>query len=77
MREAFSLCDSKVFELIDNIPILQINMEWCYFMLHDISSLSEAGHRHKTAIDGLERTNGKNLLCLRLLQGRLFLKLAF
>ncbi|XLS55346.1 hypothetical protein HN51_005101 [Arachis hypogaea] len=41
------------------------------------SSLSEAGHRHKTAIDGLERTNGKNLLCLRLLQGRLFLKLAF
>ncbi|KAL1335145.1 hypothetical protein HN51_064082 [Arachis hypogaea] len=75
-EEAFSLCDSKVLELIDNVPILQINMVWCYFMLRDISSLSEAGKRLEMARDGLERAHGKNLLRLRLLQGGRFPELA-
>ncbi|KAL4397820.1 hypothetical protein S245_002405 [Arachis hypogaea] len=75
-EEAFSLCDSKVLELIDNVPILQINMVWCYFMLRDISSLSEAGKRLEMAREGLERAHGKNLLRLRLLQGGRFPELA-
>ncbi|XP_057753465.1 uncharacterized protein LOC130973082 [Arachis stenosperma] len=75
-EEAFSLCDSKVLELIDNVPILQINMVWCYFMLRDVSSLSEAGKRLEMAREGLERAHGKNLLRLRLLQGGRFPELA-
>ncbi|MED6206110.1 hypothetical protein PIB30_023976 [Stylosanthes scabra] len=75
-EEAFSLCDSKVLELIDNVPILQINMVWCYFMLQDISLLSEAGKRLEMARAGLERSHGKNFLRLRLLQGGRFPELA-
>ncbi|MED6137294.1 hypothetical protein PIB30_063753 [Stylosanthes scabra] len=75
-EEAFSLCDPKVLELIDNVPILQINMVWCYFMLQDISLLSEAGKRLEMARAGLERAHGKNLLRLRLLQGGRFPELA-
>lgn len=68
-EEAFSLCDSKVIELIDNVPILQIDMVWCYFMLRDISWLSVAGMRLSKAKEGIERAHGKESSRLRLLQG--------
>ncbi|KAK7388577.1 hypothetical protein VNO78_23398 [Psophocarpus tetragonolobus] len=61
-KEAFSLCDPMAIELINNIPILQINIVWCYFMLQDISSLSEAGERLQMAREGLERAHGNNAL---------------
>ncbi|TKY54773.1 NEDD8 ultimate buster 1 [Spatholobus suberectus] len=75
-EETFSLCDPKALELIDNIPILQINMVWCYFMIRDISLLSEAGKRLEMAREGLERASGKNYLRLRLLQGGRYPELA-
>lgn len=68
-EEAFSLCNSKVIEMIDNVPILQIDMVWCYFMLRDISWLSLAGVRLAKAREGIERAHGKESSRVRILQG--------
>ncbi|KAA8522942.1 hypothetical protein F0562_009365 [Nyssa sinensis] len=68
-EEAFSLCNSKVIEMIDNVPILQIDMVWCYFMLRDISWLSVAGIRLAKAREGIEHAHGKESSRVRLLQG--------
>ncbi|KAJ0701695.1 putative Ubiquitin-like domain, UBA-like superfamily, Ubiquitin-associated domain-containing protein [Helianthus annuus] len=62
-------------ELIDNVPILQIDMVWCYFMLKDISKLSVAGKRLEEARKGIERSHGKESTRLRLLMGTLILNL--
>uniref|UniRef100_A0A6M2F3Y9 UBA domain-containing protein n=1 Tax=Populus davidiana TaxID=266767 RepID=A0A6M2F3Y9_9ROSI len=67
-EEAFSLCNPKSIELVDNIPILQIDMVWCYFMLQDIAWLSVAGLRLEKAREGLERAHGKDSSRFRLLQ---------
>ncbi|XVF34530.1 hypothetical protein REPUB_Repub18cG0066900 [Reevesia pubescens] len=67
-EEAFSLCDPKVLEFIDNVPILQIDMVWCYFLLRDITWLSVAGIRLEEAREGLERCHGKDFSRVRLLQ---------
>ncbi|PRQ46251.1 hypothetical protein RchiOBHm_Chr2g0087051 [Rosa chinensis] len=67
-EEAFSLCDPKVIELVDNPSILQIDMVWCYFMLRDINWLSVAGIRLEKAREGLERAHGKDSSRVRLLQ---------
>ncbi|XWS70767.1 hypothetical protein CRYUN_Cryun03dG0077100 [Craigia yunnanensis] len=67
-EEAFSLCDPKVLEFIDNVPILQIDIVWCYFLLRDISWLSVAGIRLEKAREGLERCHGKDFSRVRLLQ---------
>ncbi|KAK7304728.1 hypothetical protein VNO77_42615 [Canavalia gladiata] len=75
-EEAFSLCDPKVIELIDNVPILQIDMVWCYFMIRDIRWLSDAGKRLEMARAGIERAHGKDSMRLRLLQGGRYPELA-
>ncbi|EEF30062.1 NEDD8 ultimate buster 1 [Ricinus communis] len=67
-EEAFSLCNPKSIELVDNISILQIDMVWCYFMLRDIAWLSVAGVRLEKAREGLERAHGKDSSRFRLLQ---------
>ncbi|PKI66748.1 hypothetical protein CRG98_012943, partial [Punica granatum] len=67
--EAFSLCNPQVIEMIDNVPILQIDMAWCYFMLRDISSISVAGARLQKAREGIERAHGKDYSRVRVLQG--------
>ncbi|XP_050380673.1 uncharacterized protein LOC126797940 [Argentina anserina] len=67
-EEAFSLCDPKVLELVDNPSILQIDMVWCYFMLRDINWLSVAGIRLEKAREGLERSYGRDSSRARLLQ---------
>ncbi|XP_042506957.1 NEDD8 ultimate buster 1-like [Macadamia integrifolia] len=54
--------------MIDNVPILQIDTVWCYFMLRDISWLSMAGVRLAKAREGLERAHGKDSSRVRLLQ---------
>ncbi|KAL2929815.1 NEDD8 ultimate buster 1 [Bienertia sinuspersici] len=56
-------------ERIDNVPILQIDMVWCYFMLRDINLLAVAGERLAKARDGIERAHGKNASRVRKLQG--------
>nr|GMC58578.1 NEDD8 ultimate buster 1 [Ipomoea batatas] len=68
-EEAFSLCNPKVIEMVDNVAILQIDLVWCYFMLQDISWLSVAGIRLAKAREGLERAHGKEASRVRLLQG--------
>ncbi|CAL0304898.1 unnamed protein product [Lupinus luteus] len=75
-EEAFSLCDPKVLELVDNVPILQIDIVWCYFMIRDIRWLADAGKRLEMARAGIERAHGKDLLRLRLLQGGRYPELA-
>lgn len=67
-EEAFSLCDSKLIECIDNVPILQIDMVWCYFMLRDIKLLVVAGERLAKAREGIVRSHGKNASRARNLQ---------
>ncbi|KAK9098533.1 hypothetical protein Syun_025578 [Stephania yunnanensis] len=59
-EEAFSLCNPKVLAMVDNVPILQIDTVWCYFMLRDITKISSAGIRLVKARDGLERSHGKD-----------------
>ncbi|CAA3010803.1 NEDD8 ultimate buster 1 [Olea europaea subsp. europaea] len=68
-EEAFSLCNHKVIEMVDNVSILQIDMVWCYFMLHDISWLSVAGIRLTKAREGIEHAHGKESSRMRALQG--------
>ncbi|XP_015954891.1 uncharacterized protein LOC107479256 [Arachis duranensis] len=63
-------------ELIDNVPILQIDMVWCYFMIRDIRWLSDAGKRLEMARVGIERAHGKDSFRLRLLQGGRYPELA-
>ncbi|XP_075509853.1 uncharacterized protein LOC142546176 [Primulina tabacum] len=75
-EEAFSLCDPKLVEMVDNVSILQIDMVWCYFMLRDISWLSVAGIRLAKAREGIERSHGKESARLRILQGGRFPELA-
>ncbi|MQL92423.1 hypothetical protein Taro_025042 [Colocasia esculenta] len=67
-EEAFSLCNPKVIEMIDNIPLLEMDIVWCYFMLRDISWLSLAGVRLAKARKGFERSHGKDSTRIRLLQ---------
>uniref|UniRef100_A0A6N2NF44 UBA domain-containing protein n=1 Tax=Salix viminalis TaxID=40686 RepID=A0A6N2NF44_SALVM len=67
-EEAFSLCNPKSIELVDNIPILKIDMVWCYFMLRDIAWITVAGLHLKNAREGLERAHGKDSSRFRLLQ---------
>jgi len=54
--------------MIDNFPILQLDIVWCYFMLRDISCLSVAGIRLAKARKGFERSHGKDSSRLRVLQ---------
>lgn len=54
--------------MIDNVPILQLDIVWCYFMLQDISCLAVAGIRLENARKGFERSHGKDSTRLRLLQ---------
>ncbi|XP_027066932.1 uncharacterized protein [Coffea arabica] len=75
-EEAFSLCNPKAIEMVDNVSILQIDMVWCYFMLRDISWLTVAGQRLAKAREGLERAHGKESIRLRLLQGGRFPELS-
>ncbi|CAL9771991.1 unnamed protein product [Musa acuminata subsp. burmannicoides] len=67
-EEAFTLCDPKLTEIIDNVPILQLDIVWCYFMLQDISHLAVAGIRLVKARKGFEHSHGKDSMRLRLLQ---------
>ncbi|KAJ3677256.1 hypothetical protein LUZ60_002980 [Juncus effusus] len=67
-EEAFSLCDQKFVELIDNVPILQLDTVWCYFMTRDISCLTVAGQRLASARLGFEKSHGKDSNRFRVLQ---------
>ncbi|KAE8718954.1 protein OS-9-like [Hibiscus syriacus] len=76
-EDAFSLCDPKVLEarfsflelkFINNVPILQIDMVWSYFLLRDISWLSVVGIRLEKAREGLEHCHGKDFSRVRLLK---------
>ncbi|KQJ84922.1 NEDD8 ultimate buster 1 [Brachypodium distachyon] len=67
-EEAFSLCDPKLIERVDNVPMLQLDIVWCYFMLRDVSRLEVAGDRLKKARVGFERSHGKDSSRFRLLQ---------
>ncbi|KAG8066456.1 hypothetical protein GUJ93_ZPchr0004g39088 [Zizania palustris] len=67
-EEAFSLCDPKLIERVDNVPMLQLDIVWCYFVLHDVSCLELAGARLEKARSGFEHSHGKDSTRFRLLQ---------
>ncbi|WVZ87401.1 hypothetical protein U9M48_034041 [Paspalum notatum var. saurae] len=67
-EEAFSLCDSKLIEKVDNVPMLQLDIVWCYFVLRDVSCLEVAGSRLEKARLGFERSHGKDSTRFRILQ---------
>ncbi|KAG8043662.1 hypothetical protein GUJ93_ZPchr0458g22686 [Zizania palustris] len=67
-EEAFSLCDPKLIERVDNVPMLQLDIVWCYFVLRDVSCLELAGARLAKARSGFERSHGKDSERFRLLQ---------
>ncbi|XP_039168262.1 uncharacterized protein LOC104445800 [Eucalyptus grandis] len=56
-KESFSLCNPQFIEMVDIVPILQIDMVWCYFVVQDISSLSLAGIQLQKAREGIERAH--------------------
>ncbi|KAL6558374.1 hypothetical protein OROMI_018724 [Orobanche minor] len=66
----------ELIEMVDNVPILQIDIVWCYFMLHDVSWLSIAGVRLTKAREGIERSHGKESTRMRILQGGRYPELA-
>lgn len=53
---------------VDNVPMLQLDIVWCYFMLRDVSCLEVAGARLEKARLGFERSHGKDSTRFRLLQ---------
>lgn len=65
----FSAATSFLLQIIDNVPLLQLDIVWCYFMLKDISCLSVAGTRLGKARKGFERSHGKDATRFRQLQG--------
>ncbi|URE43888.1 Ribonuclease III domain [Musa troglodytarum] len=67
-KKRLSLCDPKLTEITDNVPILQLDIVWCYFMLQDISHLAVAGIRLVKARKGFEHSHGKDSMHLRCLQ---------
>lgn len=67
-EEAFALCDPKFIAMVDNVPMLQLDIVWCYFMLRAISCLSMAGERLAKARKGFERAHGKDTTRFRILQ---------
>uniref|UniRef100_A0A8R7TNF7 NEDD8 ultimate buster 1 n=2 Tax=Triticum urartu TaxID=4572 RepID=A0A8R7TNF7_TRIUA len=67
-EEAFALCDNKLIERVDNVPMLQLDIVWCYFMLRDVSRLEVAGARLNKARVGFELSHGKDSTRFRLLQ---------
>nr|CAB3488456.1 unnamed protein product [Digitaria exilis] len=67
-EEAFALCDSKLIEKVDNVPMLQLDIVWCYFVLRDVSCLEVAGTRLEKARVGFERSHGKDSSRFRVLQ---------
>lgn len=67
-EEAFSLCDPKLIEKVDNVPMLQLDIVWCYFVLRDVSCLEVAGARLEKARLGFERSHGKDSTRFRILQ---------
>ncbi|XP_047310524.1 NEDD8 ultimate buster 1 [Impatiens glandulifera] len=68
-EESFSLSNHKVIQMIDNVPILQLDIVWCYLMLQDITLLADAGLRLSKAREGIERSHGKESSRLKLIQG--------
>lgn len=50
------------------MPMLQLDIVWCYFMLRDVSRLEVAGARLNKARVGFELSHGKDSMRFRLLQ---------
>lgn len=57
-----------VLQKVDNVPMLQLDIVWCYFVLRDVSCLEVAGARLEKARLGFERSHGKDSTRFRILQ---------
>jgi hypothetical protein len=57
-----------VLQKVDNVPMLQLDIVWCYFVLRDVSCLEVAGTRLEKARLGFERSHGKDSTRFRILQ---------
>ncbi|KAK4789817.1 hypothetical protein SAY86_017121 [Trapa natans] len=70
-EEALSLCNPQIIGMIDIVPILQIDIAWCYFMLQDISSIYMVGELLQKARERIEKVHGKGYSTVRLCRGGL------
>ncbi|CAI5519483.1 unnamed protein product [Closterium sp. Naga37s-1] len=68
-EEAFSICDAKITESIDNIPMLLLDIVWCHYMTKDVASLASAKGRLAAARSALRKAHGADMSRLRMLQG--------
>ncbi|CAI5931479.1 unnamed protein product [Closterium sp. NIES-64] len=68
-EEAFSICDAKITEAIDNIPMLLLDIVWCHYMMKDVASLASAKGRLAAARSALRKAHGADMSRLRMLQG--------
>ncbi|CAI5499853.1 unnamed protein product [Closterium sp. Naga37s-1] len=66
---AFSICDAKITESIDNIPMLLLDIVWCHYMTKNVASLASAKGRLAAARSALRKAHGADMSRLRLLQG--------
>jgi hypothetical protein len=57
-----------IVQKVDNVPMLQLDIVWCYFVLRDVSCLEVAGSRLEKARVGFERSHGKDSSRFRMLQ---------
>ncbi|GJP40747.1 hypothetical protein CLOM_g405 [Closterium sp. NIES-68] len=68
-EEAFNICDAKITESVDNIPMLLLDIVWCHYMTKDVANLASAKGRLAAARAALRRAHGADMSRLRMLQG--------
>lgn len=59
--QAFSTCQSKLLESVDNYLLLNLDVVWCYLCLKSVTQLPDAERRLKICEDGFQKIYGPNL----------------
>jgi hypothetical protein len=68
MLKVLLILGVHVLQKVDNVPMLQLDIVWCYFVLRDVSCLEVAGTRLEKARLGFEHSHGKDSTRFRILQ---------
>jgi galactitol-specific phosphotransferase system IIB component len=59
--ESFAQCDHRYTSMVDNVPVVALDIVWAMFQKRDLSRLHEAREWLKRAEDGFVRVHGPNL----------------
>jgi len=66
--ESFAQRDPRYTSMVDNVPVVALDIVWTMFQKRDLSRLSEAREWLKRAEDGFLRVHGPNLERLKILR---------